>query len=62
MTTKINRMKLKKKKEYSKPDLLVFRISVERPLLTMSGKGVSLKNAGVDESEADDNGTDLWGN
>ena len=53
-------MKEKKKKEYSKPDLTVLRIRMEQSLLTMSGNGVSLQDAGVDESDADDYGDEIW--
>ena len=53
-------MEVKKKKEYSKPDFTVFRIVMKRSLLAVSGDGVSLRGAGVDESEADDNGTNIW--
>ncbi len=53
-------MKVKKKKRFSKPDLMVLRISMEQSILTMSGNGVSLEGAGVNESDADDNGNDIW--
>ncbi len=55
-------MEVEKKKEYSKPNFSVFRIRGVRPLLTMSGEGVSLQGAGVDENDAEDNGTNIWGN
>lgn len=55
-------MEVKKKKKYSKPVFTVFRNDMEQPLLVMSSDGVSLRGAGVDESAADDNGTNIWNN
>ena len=54
-------MKLKKKEEYFKPEIKVFRVYMNQSLLTMSGPDVSLEGAGVDESEAEENG-DIWNN
>lgn len=55
-------VKVKKKKEYSKPDFTVIGIRVEQSLLTMSGQGVRLQGAGVDESDAEEKGTNIWNN
>ena len=53
-------MKVKKKKGFTKPHLTVLKIRTEQSLLTMSGNSVRLEGAGVCESDADDNGNNVW--
>lgn len=53
-------MVTKKKKEYSKPETMVFRIRMGQNLLITSASSVGLTGAGIDEGDADDNGTGIW--
>lgn len=53
-------MKTKKKRRYIKPEFTLYRTCMEQPLLVMSSNEVKLKGAGVDESDADDNGNEIW--
>lgn len=53
-------MNIEVKKQYFKPEVKVLRLHLERTLLGISGDGVKLQGAGVDESNADDNGTNIW--
>ena len=48
-----------KKETYSSPESQVLRVQMERGILTISGRGAGLSGAGVDESDADDNGN-VW--
>lgn len=47
------------KEPYLSPETEVFGIQMENGILNASGKGASLSGAGVDESNADDNGS-IW--
>ena len=47
------------KKDYQKPTMKVVQLQ-HRGMLMVSGDGVSLRGAGVDESNANDNGTNIW--
>jgi len=47
------------KEPYFSPETQVFGIQMENGILNASGKGASLFGAGVDESNADDNGS-IW--
>ena len=51
--------KANKKEDYSSPETEGFRIKMGRSILTVSGNGASLTGAGVNESDADENGT-IW--
>jgi hypothetical protein len=51
--------KTKRKECYSSPETEVFRIQMEGGILSISGNGASLSGSGVNESDADDNGT-IW--
>lgn len=53
-------MKKEKRQIYSKPELEVLRINPRQYLLSMSNPDVDLTGAGVDENEAEDNGTEIW--
>ena len=53
-------MVVKRKKEYSKPEFAVFKMQMEQTLLTMSSNSVDLTGAGVNESDGDDNGDNIW--
>ena len=48
-----------KRKDYLKPTMRVVKLR-HIGMLMVSGKSVNLRGAGVDESEADDNGTNIW--
>ncbi len=51
----------KKRKEYFKPEVEVYSCLVQGGLLAGSNGGsASLTGAGVDESDGDDNGNDIW--
>ncbi len=52
-------VKTKTKESYSSPETQVFGIQMEGGILTISGKGARLFGAGIDESDADDNGS-IW--
>ena len=43
-----------KKETYSAPETEVFRIQMERGILSLSGNDASLSGAGVNESDADE--------
>ena len=49
-----------RKVNYEAPCLEVFSVRFEEGLLTLTGAGVSLTGAGVDESDADNNGSSIW--
>jgi len=54
-------MKRENKEVYSKPELTVHRIYMKQNLLSMSEtESVSLTGAGVNESDADSNGDEIW--
>ena len=53
-------MVVKRKKEYSKPELTAFELQMRQTLLTMSSNSVDLTGAGVNESDGDDNGDNIW--
>lgn len=54
-------MKRKTKEVYSKPTLTVHRIFLKQTLLSMSDtEEVDLTGAGVDETNADTNGGQIW--
>ncbi len=56
-----NLMKRENKEVYSKPELTVHRIYMKQNLLSMSEtESVSLTGAGVNESDADSNGDEIW--
>ena len=44
---------------YEEPSTKVIEVKMERGILALSGKGISLSEAGVNESDADDNGS-IW--
>ncbi len=48
-----------RKDYYSSPETEVFRIQMEGGILTISGNDASLSGAGVNESDADENGK-IW--
>ena len=52
-------MEIKKKKKYFKPEFTVYRIDTRQRLLVGSANA-SLTGAGIDESDADDNGGNTW--
>lgn len=52
-------MEVIQKKMYEVPSTTVVEVKMERGILTLSGNGVSLSGAGVNESDADDNGS-IW--
>lgn len=51
--------KTKRKECYSSPEIEVFRIQMEGMILSISGNDASLSGAGVNESDADENGI-IW--
>lgn len=54
-------MEKKRKKKYSKPEFEVYRYLMVGGLLAGStGGSAGLTGAGVDESDADNNGNDIW--
>lgn len=55
----IKLMDKKKKGMYSAPKTKVRRIDVEQCLLAAS-MGAKLNGAGIDESSADSNGSEIW--
>lgn len=46
--------------KYSTPAALVVEWTLQRGILLLSGNGVGLTGAGVDEDDADDNGDLIW--
>ncbi len=52
-------MEVIQKQVYEEPSTKVFEVKMERSILTLSDNGVSLTGAGVDETDADDNGS-IW--
>ena len=48
-----------RKDYYSAPETEVFRIQMEGGILSISGNDASLSGAGVNESDADENGK-IW--
>ena len=48
------------KMPYWAPEVRVFRVSLETGILGLSGDNADLTGSGVDESEADDNGNNVW--
>ena len=52
-------MKVIQKQVYEEPSSQVIEVKMEQGILTLSGNMVSLIGAGVDESDADDNGS-IW--
>lgn len=52
-------MEVIQKEMYEVPSTKVIEVKMERGILTLSGNGVSLSGAGVNESDADDNGS-IW--
>ena len=48
-----------RKDYYSAPETEVFRIQMEGGILSISGNDASLSGAGVNESDADENGL-IW--
>jgi len=50
----------KRKVNYEAPCVEVFSIRFEEGLLTLTGNKVRLTGAGVDESDADNNGSSIW--
>lgn len=52
-------VRAKTKQSYSSPETKVFEISMENGILNASRNDAGLSGAGVDESDADDNGS-IW--
>lgn len=52
-------MEVIQKQVYEVPSTKVIEVKMERGILALSGNGVSLSGAGVNESDADDNGS-IW--
>ncbi len=52
-------MEVIQKQVYEEPSSQVIEVKMERGILNLSGNLVSLIGAGVDESDADDNGS-IW--
>lgn len=52
-------VRAKTKQSYSSPETKVFGIRMENGILNASGNDAGLSGAGVDESDADDNGG-IW--
>ncbi|MBR5735278.1 MAG: hypothetical protein IKX60_00585 [Bacteroidales bacterium] len=52
-------VKTKTKEPYFSPETQVFGIQMDNGILNASGKDARLLGAGVDESDADDNGS-IW--
>lgn len=52
-------MEVIQKQVYEEPSTKVIEVKMERGILALSGKGISLSGAGVNESDADDNGS-IW--
>ncbi len=52
-------LKTNRNEYYSSPETEVFKIQMEKGILAISGNDASLSGAGVDESDADDNGL-IW--
>ena len=50
----------KQKEKYSTPAALVVEWTPQRSILVLSGDGVSLDGAGVDEDNAGNNGNSIW--
>ena len=50
---------LQTKEPYSEPLVQVFSVLLEDRILAFSGGGAGLSGSGVDESDADDNGS-IW--
>ncbi|MBR1464180.1 MAG: hypothetical protein IJ604_12525 [Prevotella sp.] len=51
---------MEQKKLYSAPEIKVRSMHMEENLLTLSDEGVDLQGAGVDESDADNKGLEIW--
>lgn len=53
-------MKKKEKHVYECPLTEEVKVEQEGAICTISGQGVRLLGAGVDETEAEDNGSNIW--
>ena len=53
-------MEANQKQLYESPETEVVKVVQEGAICTLSGYGVTLYGAGVDENDADDNGSSIW--
>lgn len=59
-TKGMNRKQSLGKAPYSSPETSQIRLHAEHSILILSGDGTSLSGSGVDESNADNNGGNVW--
>ncbi len=51
---------IRNKAYYQEPQVTVFDVNLENAILALSGDGADLTGAGVDETEAENNGNLIW--
>ena len=56
----MNRKKNLGKAPYSPPETQRISLYTEQNMLIISNKGTGLTGAGIDETDADDNGGNIW--